>query len=70
MHWPLPSTSTDYSFCCFVGDISGQLVYKKLKERSDEYVARGLARTEESKQKKLKVDYGIPYTIIRCIIFR
>ena len=30
MHWPLPST--DYSFCCFVGDISGQIVYKKLKE--------------------------------------
>ncbi|KAG7027340.1 putative protein, chloroplastic, partial [Cucurbita argyrosperma subsp. argyrosperma] len=32
------------------GGRTGQLVYKKLKERSDEYVARGLVRTEESKQ--------------------
>lgn len=30
--------------------MAGQLVYKKLKERSDQYVARGLVRTEESKQ--------------------
>lgn len=29
----------------------GQIVYKKLKEGSDKYVARGLVRTEESKQK-------------------
>ncbi|MCD9641935.1 hypothetical protein HAX54_028421, partial [Datura stramonium] len=28
-----------------------QLVYKKLKERSEKYTARGLVRTEESKQK-------------------
>ncbi|XP_023518926.1 uncharacterized protein At5g02240-like [Cucurbita pepo subsp. pepo] len=32
------------------GGRTGQLVYKKLKERSDQYVARGLVRTEESKQ--------------------
>ncbi|KAK2360775.1 protein TIC 62, chloroplastic [Trifolium repens] len=30
---------------------TGQIVYQKLKERSDEYVARGFVRTEESKQK-------------------
>ncbi|GAU38805.1 hypothetical protein TSUD_163800 [Trifolium subterraneum] len=30
---------------------TGQIVYQKLKERSEEYVARGLVRTEESKQK-------------------
>lgn len=29
---------------------AGQIVYKKLKERSDQYAARGLVRTEESKQ--------------------
>lgn len=29
--------------------MAGQIVYKKLKERSDQYVARGLVRTEESK---------------------
>lgn len=28
----------------------GQIVYKKLKERSGQYVARGLVRTQESKQ--------------------
>ncbi|XP_071720468.1 uncharacterized protein At5g02240-like [Rutidosis leptorrhynchoides] len=33
------------------GGRTGQLVYKKLKERSGEYVARGLVRTEESKEK-------------------
>nr|XP_029153713.1 uncharacterized protein At5g02240 isoform X2 [Arachis hypogaea] len=33
------------------GGRTGQIVYKKLKERSAEYVARGLVRTEESKQK-------------------
>ncbi|PIA60360.1 hypothetical protein AQUCO_00300097v1 [Aquilegia coerulea] len=30
---------------------TGQIVYKKLKERVDQYVARGLVRTEESKEK-------------------
>lgn len=30
---------------------AGQLVYKKLKERSGQYVARGLVRTDESKEK-------------------
>lgn len=30
---------------------SGQIVYKKLKERADQFVARGLVRTEESKEK-------------------
>lgn len=30
---------------------SGQIVYRKLKERADQYVARGLVRTEESKEK-------------------
>ncbi|MED6180447.1 hypothetical protein PIB30_010376 [Stylosanthes scabra] len=33
------------------GGRTGQIVYKKLKERPNEYVARGLVRTEESKQK-------------------
>ncbi len=33
------------------GGRTGQIVYKKLKERSDHYVARGLVRTEESKGK-------------------
>jgi hypothetical protein len=31
--------------------MSGQIVYRKLKERSEQYVARGLVRTEESKGK-------------------
>uniref|UniRef100_A0A0D3C4U5 NAD(P)-binding domain-containing protein n=1 Tax=Brassica oleracea var. oleracea TaxID=109376 RepID=A0A0D3C4U5_BRAOL len=31
--------------------MSGQIVYKKLKERSDQFVARGLVRTKESKEK-------------------
>lgn len=30
---------------------TGQIVYKKLKEQTDRYVARGLVRTEESKTK-------------------
>ncbi|KAF5471649.1 hypothetical protein F2P56_008424 [Juglans regia] len=33
------------------GGRTGQIVYKKLKERSGQYVARGLVRTEESKGK-------------------
>ncbi|GMN59532.1 hypothetical protein TIFTF001_028626 [Ficus carica] len=33
------------------GGRTGQLVYKKLKERSGQYVARGLVRTDESKEK-------------------
>ncbi|XWS55649.1 hypothetical protein CRYUN_Cryun09bG0019300 [Craigia yunnanensis] len=33
------------------GGRTGQIVYKKLKERSDQYVARGLVRTPESKEK-------------------
>ncbi|CAF2094923.1 unnamed protein product [Brassica rapa] len=33
------------------GGRTGQIVYKKLKERSDEFVARGLVRTKESKEK-------------------
>ncbi|KAG0466556.1 hypothetical protein HPP92_018136 [Vanilla planifolia] len=33
------------------GGRTGQIVYKKLKERSDRYVARGLVRTPESKEK-------------------
>lgn len=33
------------------GGRTGSLVYKKLKERSEQYVARGLVRTEESKEK-------------------
>ncbi|KAI3987096.1 hypothetical protein MKX01_036886 [Papaver californicum] len=33
------------------GGRTGQIVYKKLKERTDEFVARGLVRTEESKEK-------------------
>lgn len=33
------------------GGRTGQIVYKKLKERPDQFVARGLVRTEESKGK-------------------
>ncbi|KAL3358005.1 hypothetical protein AABB24_015239 [Solanum stoloniferum] len=33
------------------GGRTGSIVYKKLKERSENYTARGLVRTEESKQK-------------------
>ncbi|KAI3891699.1 hypothetical protein MKX03_031949 [Papaver bracteatum] len=33
------------------GSRTGQIVYKKLKERRDEFVSRGLVRTEESKEK-------------------
>ncbi|KAL2509433.1 Uncharacterized protein Fot_33080 [Forsythia ovata] len=33
------------------GGRTGQIVYKKLKERSDQYTARGLVRTQESKEK-------------------
>lgn len=32
------------------GGRTGQIVYKKLKERSDQFTGRGLVRTEESKQ--------------------
>lgn len=31
--------------------IAGQIVYKKLKERADQYTARGLVRTPKSKEK-------------------
>ncbi|KAK2972355.1 hypothetical protein RJ640_014413 [Escallonia rubra] len=33
------------------GGRTGQIVYKKLKERSDQYTGRGLVRTVESKEK-------------------
>ncbi|XP_047330528.1 uncharacterized protein At5g02240 [Impatiens glandulifera] len=33
------------------GGRTGQLVYKKLKENSEKFIARGLVRSEESKQK-------------------
>ncbi|XP_020571113.1 uncharacterized protein At5g02240-like [Phalaenopsis equestris] len=33
------------------GGRTGQIVYKKLKERTDKYVVRGLVRTKESKEK-------------------
>ncbi|KAA8518915.1 hypothetical protein F0562_016311 [Nyssa sinensis] len=33
------------------GGRTGQIVYMKLKERSDQYVGKGLVRTEESKEK-------------------
>ncbi|TVU44358.1 hypothetical protein EJB05_03795, partial [Eragrostis curvula] len=33
------------------GGRTGQIVYNKLKERSEQFVARGLVRSEESKQK-------------------
>ncbi|KAK6942972.1 NAD(P)-binding domain [Dillenia turbinata] len=33
------------------GGRTGQIVHKKLKERSDQFVGRGLVRTEESKEK-------------------
>lgn len=41
----------DFSFSYFSEFlvVAGQIVYKKLKEKSDHYIARGLVRTEESK---------------------
>ncbi|XP_047958117.1 uncharacterized protein At2g37660, chloroplastic-like [Salvia hispanica] len=33
------------------GGRTGQIAYKKLKERSDQYITRGLVRTPESKEK-------------------
>ncbi|XP_010920552.1 uncharacterized protein At5g02240 [Elaeis guineensis] len=33
------------------GGRTGQIVYKKLKERTDQFIARGLVRTEDSKNK-------------------
>ncbi|XP_022865248.1 uncharacterized protein At2g37660, chloroplastic-like [Olea europaea var. sylvestris] len=33
------------------GGRTGQIVYKKLKERSEQYTTRGLVRTQESKEK-------------------
>ncbi|GLT38932.1 hypothetical protein SLA2020_131470 [Shorea laevis] len=33
------------------GGRTGQIAYRKLKERSDQFVVRGLVRTEESKEK-------------------
>lgn len=36
---------------CYLEIMAGQIVYKKLKERSDQFVARGLVRTKESKEK-------------------
>ncbi|KAA8516416.1 hypothetical protein F0562_016709 [Nyssa sinensis] len=33
------------------GGRTGQIVYKKLKERSDHFIGRGLVRTKESKEK-------------------
>ncbi|CAI9783261.1 unnamed protein product [Fraxinus pennsylvanica] len=33
------------------GGRTGQIVYKKLRERSDQYAGRGLVRTQESKEK-------------------
>ncbi|KAI3447701.1 hypothetical protein Pfo_004366 [Paulownia fortunei] len=33
------------------GGRTGQIVYKKLKEKSEQYIARGLVRTQESKEK-------------------
>ncbi|XAR50924.1 hypothetical protein NMG60_11005391 [Bertholletia excelsa] len=38
------------------GGRTGQIVYRKLKERSDEFVGRGLVRTEDSKEKIGGVD--------------
>lgn len=32
-------------------NLSGQIVYKKLKERTDQFIAKGLVRTEDSKNK-------------------
>ncbi|KAG9454657.1 hypothetical protein H6P81_007561 [Aristolochia fimbriata] len=33
------------------GGRTGQIVYKKLKEKTDQFIAKGLVRTEESKEK-------------------
>lgn len=35
----------------FLPFLSGQIVYRKLKERSEQFFGRGLVRTEESKEK-------------------
>ena len=35
---------------------SGQIVYKKLKERTGQFVARGLVRTKESKENNGEAD--------------
>ncbi|KAG5106451.1 hypothetical protein JHK82_043421 [Glycine max] len=40
-----------FSFPCYgEREFRGQIVYKKLRERPNQYVARGLVRTDESKQ--------------------
>lgn len=38
-------------FMFLTWNLSGQIVYKKLKERTDQFIARGLVRTEDSKNK-------------------
>lgn len=43
------SSFWDMASCTFT--FLGQIVYKKLKERSDQYNGRGLVRTQESKEK-------------------
>lgn len=47
LHKSLDDYTVIMTFWCIVG----QIVYKKLKERSDQYTARGLVRTQESKEK-------------------
>lgn len=41
----------EFVFILCIYQLTGQIVYKKLKERSDQFVARGLVRTKESKEK-------------------
>jgi hypothetical protein len=41
----------EISQCDLLVNFSGQIVFKKLKEKRDQYIARGLVRSEESKQK-------------------
>ncbi|KAJ0962452.1 hypothetical protein J5N97_030280 [Dioscorea zingiberensis] len=51
-HGPLSvSAMGDTVLVTGAGGRTGQIVYKKLKERAEQYVARGLVRTEESKEK-------------------
>ncbi|KAJ0962446.1 hypothetical protein J5N97_030274 [Dioscorea zingiberensis] len=51
-HGPLSvSAMADTVLVTGAGGRTGQIVYKKLKERAEQYVARGLVRTEESKEK-------------------
>ncbi|GMP50822.1 hypothetical protein CsSME_00017284 [Camellia sinensis var. sinensis] len=46
------------------GGRTGQIVYKRLKERTDQYDTRGLVWKRKAEQ--YLADSGVPYTIIRA----